>query len=300
MTMIAKYSYRMSPVSVEVSMKDMPSLQDIGSAENDEDLFGDSHSNGSLFGDGEDAGSLFGDADDEDISNDVLRSVEVHEPKAPTPRLSLPIPAAQPVSRGLTLPPTGSDPRGALSSIRVGHTSDPQVVSNPNPSGNEQSVLPHPITGVQQLKKMEEVAGQAGYEQTIDTFAPNSHIHGDQAGHGSVEGVFPSSLDPVSDTDMSDLVVSDLERQLEYDLLQECVMSDQENTPMPSDAETRQQPPPLDTPGLDKVGHLSDSSVDKAPLKLPRQVDLDESGINFLTRYVSLSKFIRFYSLILC
>lgn len=266
----------------------MSSIQDDG------DLFGDKDSDGSLFGDGDDAGSLFGDGDNDEMSIELLANVEVDEARAaaPTPTLTLPMPGAQPVYGGLTLPPNGSDPHGALSRSHVGHTSDHQVVSTPNPFGNERG-LSLPSAGVQHPEAV--VGGQARDDQTIDTFAASSHGHGNQAGHASGEEAPQSSLDLAfaSDTEMSD----DLERQLEHDLLQDLDMLERVNTVTanavnPPEDHQHQNHQQLATLGLDKVDFQYAKCSTYRGVRLPRQVevDLDESGIRYLTPYVSLSK----------
>jgi hypothetical protein len=142
------------------------------------------------------------------------------------------------------------------------------------------------------------VGGQARDDQTIDTFAASSHRHGDQAGHASGEEAPPSSLDfaCASDTEMSD----DLERQLEHDLLQDLAMLERVDTvdtvttnPVnPPEDHQHQSHLQLATLGLDKVDFQYAKCSTYRGVRLPRQVDLDESGIRYLTPYVSLSKFL--------
>lgn len=127
-------SPRLRPSSAQVSM---PSTH-----EDADDLFGDEGSDGSLFGDGEDSGSLFGDEESDKTSAEMVTDAVVDQTKTAAvagpltpPTLALPSLSAitlpplrdGPISVGLSLAPTGSDPHGALSCDHVGHTSDRQV-----------------------------------------------------------------------------------------------------------------------------------------------------------------------------
>jgi hypothetical protein len=249
------------------------------------DLYGDEGSDGSLFGDGEDSGSLFCDDESDETSADMTNDAE-DEAKAAAavvpltpPPLALPsLPAITlpplrdgPISVGLSLPPTGSDPHGALSRGHVGHTADHQVVSTPNPYGNGWGMAPsasvrYPEAGMD---------GRASDDQSIDTFALGSHCYGDHEGHIR-DGVTPVYSPDFAYDDT--VILDDAELRLQQDLLSESGMS----RPFENSRQVGMEP--------DEVGFQYSKYTTYHGKRLPRQVGLDENGIRFLTPYVSLSK----------
>lgn len=251
-----------------------------------DDLYGDEGSDGSLFGDGGDSGSLFGDDENDEMSAEMITDTEVHKAKAafaavpltpptlalpPLPAITLPSLRDEPISVGLSLPPPGSDPHAALSRGHVGHTSDHQVVSTPNPYGNEWDMASSAIERYPEAV----VDGQAPDDQSIDTFASGSHSYGDHEGH--TRGGVPPGYSPdyaYDDTVMLD----DTELKLQQDLLRESGMV----RPFVDSQQVAVAP--------DEIGFQYSIYAAYNGKRLPRRYNLDEDGIRFLTPYVSLSK----------
>lgn len=254
--------------------------------EDADDLFGDEGSDGSLFGDGEDSGSLFGDEESDKTSAEMVTDAVVDQTKTAAvagpltpPTLALPSLSAitlpplrdGPISVGLSLAPTGSDPHGALSCDHVGHTSDRQVVSTPNPSGNEWGMAPSAV--VQDPEAV--VDDQATDDQSIDTFASDSHRYGDHDGHVDRE----VTSEHLTDFAYNDIVMlDDRESRLQQDILREAGM----NRLFEDSQQFVEEP--------NEVGLQYSNYAAFNGKKLPRQINLDEDGIRFLTPYVSLSK----------